>query len=369
MNRLAKCFVALSMLCPLLLSAQGAPNQGGGSKISVPVALAKMANEVEIYRYTGQIIPISTVSIVSRISADLKEVGFKEGDFVKEGQLLYTFDDTRYAATLKSDQSKIAEYEAKLIYAKNDYERTNELFKKGVSTKDEMESALSQYKSYQASLLGAQAAVILAEDDFKHCKIYSPISGAIGLTNYTEGNYITPSSGVLATIVQLDPIRLKFSMSSRDFLKNFKDLKGLKENCTVRIKLADGTFYEDEGEIEFVNNEAVRTTDTILVFARFKNPNTRLLPNNTVAVYLQNKNGKQKVSIPATALMHDDESSYVFVLDENDVPTRRNVVLGRTVGDVQFIDSGLEAGDRVVSDGPHKIIEKVKVNVVEQGEK
>ena len=360
MNRL-KVFLLLLLAASPILSAQ----ESQGAKISVPVAEAKLANEIEVYRYTGQIIPISTVNIVSRISADLMQVGFKEGDYVKEGQLLYTFDDTRYAATLKSDQAKIAEYEAKLIYAKNDYERTNELFKKGVSTKDEMESALSQYKYYQASLWGAQADIILAEDDLKHCKIYSPISGAIGLTNYTEGNYITPSSGVLATIVQLDPIRLKFSMSSRDFLKNFTDIKGLMSNCTVKIKLADGTFYEDEGEIEFVNNEAVRTTDTILVFAKFKNPNSRLLPNNTVAVYLQNKKEKQKVSIPATALMHDEESSYVYVLDKDNIPSRRNVVLGRTIGDVQFIDSGLAVGDRVVSDGPHKIIENVKVNVVE----
>ena len=330
--------------------------------INVPTAVAAMANELRIYRYTGQIIPISLVNITSRISADLKEVGFKAGDYVKEGQLLYTFDSTRYEAILKSDNAKIAEYEAKLMYAKRDYERTNELLKKGVATKDETESAQSQYKSYQAALLGAQADVILAEDDYFHCKIFSPISGVIGLTNYTEGNYITPNSGVLATIVQLDPIRLRFSMSTRDFLKNFTDIEGLKKNCSVKIKLSDGTFYPEEGEIEFVNNEAVKSTDTILVFARFKNPKSILLPGNTVAVYLQHKGENHKVSIPVTALLHDDESSYVYVVDSNNIPKRRNVVLGRTIGGVQFIDSGLSEGERIVSDGPHKVIENVKIN-------
>ena len=277
---------------------------------------------------------------------------------------MYEFEDTRYAAALKSAQSKIAEYEAKLIYAKNDYNRTNELFEKGVSTKDEMESALSQYKSYQASLLGAQADVILAEDDYRHCKIYSPISGMIGLTNYTEGNYITPSSGVLATIIQLDPIRLRFSMSSRDFLKNFNNVNGLKKNCSVKIKLADGTFYEREGQIEFINNEAVSETDTILVFARFDNPQFRLLPNNTVAVYLQNKQDTQKIAIPVTAPMHDDESSFVYVLDENNIPKRRNIVLGRAIGGVQFVESGLSEGERIVGDGAHKVVENVKIGIV-----
>ncbi len=137
---------------------------------------------------------------------------------------------------MKMDQAKIAEYEAKLIYAKNDYERIDQLYKKGVSTKDEMESALSQYNSYQASLLGAKAEFILSEDDYKHCRIYSPISGVIGLTNYTEGNYITPSSGILVTIIQLDPIRVKFSMSTRDFLNNFSDIEGLKKKLHRKDK-------------------------------------------------------------------------------------------------------------------------------------
>ena len=282
---------------------------------------------------------------------------------MESGQLLYTFDDTRYEATLKMDRAKIAEYEAKLLYAKNDYERTNELFKKGVSTQDEMESALSQYKSYQAALLGAQAELILSEDDYRHCRIYSPISGVIGLTNYTEGNYITPNSGVLVSIVQLNPIRIKFSMSTRDFLNKFSDIEGLKANCSVRLRLADNTFYEEDGEIEFVNNEAVKTTDTIQVFAKFKNEKSRLLPNNTVAVYLRNKNGSKKVSVPSTALMYDDTSAYVYVLDSNDSPHRRDVVLGRSQGARQFINSGVKAGERVVSDGVHKVIEKVKVDV------
>ena len=354
---------AMALVCVLVFCGACFAAPAGGAKICVPVAKAGRAGEPETFRYTAQVIPIATVNITSRISADLVSVGFKEGEHVEKGRLLYTFDDTRYVAMYKSDKAKIEEYEAKLIYAKNDYERTNELFKKGVSTKDEMESSMSQYKSYQASLLGAEADLILSEDDLKHCKIYSPISGAIGLTNYTEGNYITPSSGILATIVQLDPIRVKFSMSSRDFLENFSDLETLRKSCSVKIKLADDTFYDEEGEIEFINNEAVKSTDTVPIFARFKNPNAKLLPNNTVAVYLKRKDDKSKVCVPISALLHDEESSYVYVVDENDIPHRRNVVLGRAAGGVQFLNSGVSEGERVVSDGPHKVVENVKIEV------
>lgn len=134
------------------------------------------------------------------------------------------------------------------------------------------------------------------------------------------------------TIIQLDPIRVKFSMSTRDFLNNFSDIEGLKKNCTVKIKMADNSFFDEEGSIEFVNNEAVKTTDTIQFFAKFKNSKSRLLPNNTVAVYLGNKKGVEKVVIPSTALMYDEDSPYVFVFDDNNVPKRRNVSLGRMDG-------------------------------------
>ena len=224
------------LVSPLLAAPQQSPSEAGAPRISVPVCNATTEYELAEYRYTGRVVPISSVDITSRISADLTKIGFKDGDFVKKGQLLYVFDDTRYDATMKMDQAKIAEYEAKLIYAKNDYERIDQLYKKGVSTKDEMESALSQYKSYQASLLGAKAEFILSEDDYNHCRIYSPISGVIGLTNYTEGNYITPSSGILVTIIQLDPIRVKFSMSTRDFLNNFSDIEGLKKKLHCKDK-------------------------------------------------------------------------------------------------------------------------------------
>lgn len=356
--------IAAFLVSPLSAAPQQSPSEAGAPRIPVPVCNATTEYELAEYRYTGRVVPISSVDITSRISADLTKIGFKDGDFVKKGQLLYVFDDTRYDATMKMDQAKIAEYEAKLIYAKNDYERIDQLYKKGVSTKDEMESALSQYKSYQASLLGAKAEFILSEDDYNHCRIYSPISGVIGLTNYTEGNYITPSSGILVTIIQLDPIRVKFSMSTRDFLNNFSDIEGLKKNCTVKIKMADNSFFDEEGSIEFVNNEAVKTTDTIQVFAKFKNSKSRLLPNNTVAVYLGNKKGVEKVVIPSTALMYDEDSPYVFVLDDNNVPKRRNVSLGRMDGGRQFVNSGLKAGERVVSDGVHKVIENVKVDIV-----
>lgn len=96
--------------------------------------------------------------------------------------------------------------------------------------------------------------------------------------------------------------------------------------------MADNSFFDEEGSIEFVNNEAVKTTDTIQFFAKFKNSKSRLLPNNTVAVYLGNKKGVEKVVIPSTALMYDEDSPYVFVFDDNNVPKRRNVSLGRMDG-------------------------------------
>ena len=147
--------------------------------------------------------------------------------------------------------------------------------------------------------------------------------------------------------------------TSKVILIAIKKEQELKEHSSD----VDAFLFVIEGEIEFINNEAVKSTDTVPIFAKFKNPKAKLLPNNTVAVYMRRKDDKSKVCVPISALLHDEESSYVYVVDENDIPHRRNVVLGRASGGVQFINSGLSEGERVVSDGPHKVVENVKIEV------
>ena len=273
-----------------------------------------------------------------------------------EGQMLYQFDDVRYAAAVKIAKAQLAEVKARLVYAESNYNRTNDLYMKNAASKDSMETTRSTLDAYRAELLAAEASLVTAQDDLNHTKIYAPISGRIGATNYTVGNYLTPSSGVLATIIQNRPIRVVFSMSNRDYANMFGGKEeNLKREALIRIRLANGDYFDENGTVEFINNEANQRTDTIQVYSRFENRAGKLIPNNAVTVELSHKAGKPVVAVLPSAVMHDTDSAYVYVVKDNKIE-RRNVELGRATGTAQLITRGLAECELVVTDGTHKVL-------------
>ena len=349
------------------ISSSAAPS-GGVAKQLVASGIVQEVENMEVRRYTGQVISPATVALTARVSGELLEVGFKEGDFVKKGQLLYRLDNVRYVAAVRGAEAKIEEYKARVLYAKNNFERTNTLFEKQVSTQDEMESARAEYQASEAALLAAQADLILAQDDLKNTRIVAPIDGRIGVNNYTVGNYIAQSSGTLAEIVQLDPVRVKFSLSNRDLLTNFGDEAGLRADSEIHVKMADGREYEVSGTIEFVDNSVNRRTDSVQVFVLFGNARHRLIPGSTLTVLVARKSGGAKfAAVVPSAVMHDSQGAYVYVLDAENTVARRDIVLGGTdgKGHFQLVKEGLKPGERVIVDGTHKALPGAQVNVAE----
>lgn len=358
MKKLILILAAFSLLVPAY--AQG---RGGGQSVKQKVKVGKVfeTQNIETRRVVGFVTTVSRVELTTRISADLEKVGFKDGDHVEKGQMLYQFDDVRYAAAVKNAEAKLAEVKARLIYAEKNYDRTNELYKKDAASKDAMETTLSSLAACRAELLAAEANLVTAQDDLKHTRIYAPISGRIGATNYTVGNYLTPSSGVLATIIQSQPIRVVFSMSNRDYANMFGGREdNLKKEARIRIRLANGSYFDEDGAVEFINNEANQRTDSIQIYSRFENKARRLIPNNAVTVELSHKVGKLVPAVLPSAVMHDAESAYVYVVKDNKVE-RRNVELGRSTAEAQLTLRGLEKGDLVVTDGTHKVLPGMEI--------
>ncbi len=352
MKKLILMIAALSLLSPAYAQGKG----GGQVKQKVKVGKVFKAQNIESRKVVGFVKDISRVDLTTRISADLVKVGFRDGDFVKQGQMLYQFDDVRYAAAVKNAKAQLAEVKARLVYAESNYNRTNDLYMKNAASKDSMETTRSTLDAYRAELLAAEASLVTAQDDLNHTKIYAPISGRIGATNYTVGNYLTPSSGVLATIIQNRPIRVVFSMSNRDYANMFGGKEeNLKREALIRIRLANGDYFDENGTVEFINNEANQRTDTIQVYSRFENRAGKLIPNNAVTVELSHKAGKPVVAVLPSAVMHDTDSAYVYVVKDNKIE-RRNVELGRATGTSQLITKGLSEGELVVTDGTHKVL-------------
>ena len=340
-------------LCMFLLAAS----------LSLPVVEVAERPDREASVYPGKVTPIARVDVVPQVSGEILEVLFENGADVKEGDVLYRLDSVKYEAAVKNAESKLAECKANAHYAELSYERHKKLLDSRAVSLDAVDNALSQRDSSRAALAAAQAELVAAKDDLKHCMIVAPITGKIGSTAKTKGNYVSAGSLTLVTIVQLSPIRVKFSVSNRVLLDAMgSDAMLTADDLTLKLTLANGSAYQGaDGRIEYLDNLSDELTDTLTIYSIFGNEDSRLLPGGIVTVEISAKNGVMRPAIPPTAVLQDTQGPYVWVLDSNGVAQRRTIARGRLDGDWLFVEKGLSVGERIVADGAHRVTRGMKI--------
>ena len=361
MNK-AKISLFVFLTCAGLMAAEAPQAQ----KVYVSVGTVGTTENVTQHRYTGRVVSPARVDLIARISGELKEIGFEEGTFVEEGQVMYKLDDVPYKAAVMSAEAQLAEVKAKAEYAQQTYNRVQDLYNKQVTSKDAFDNAKSALAVANAAVQAAEAALLTAQENLSYTVITSPIAGKVGTTSKTKGNYITPSSGVLASVIQQDPLRVRFAISNKDFLQDYGSEKELKDKAEVTVKLGDGSLYPLTGKVTITENQSNEATDTMILYAVFANPDQKLSPGATVSVLLTKNESVIYPCVLPSAVMHDGTSSYVYVLDEKNIPSRRNVKEGVQKGDKQIILEGLKAGEKVVTDGMLKVVPGTEVVPVEE---
>ena len=324
--------------------------------VTLPVADVTEIADHRASTYPGRVTPIALVNVVPQVSGEILEVCFANGQTVKAGDILYRLDPVKYEAAVKNAESKLAECKAKARYAELSYERHKKLLETRAVSLDDVDNALSQRDSSRAALAAAQAELVAARDDLKHCTITAPIAGKLGSTVKTAGNYVTSGSLTLVTIVQLSPIRVKFSVSNREIL-DISDSEGRRrrEDVSVALTLSNGSLYGDDGRVEYADNLADELTDTMTVYALFANDDLKLGPGGTVAVTIASKRGVMRPAIPPTAVLQDTQGPYVWAVGEGGRVERRTIARGDVSGDWMFVEKGLKAGEKIVADGAHKV--------------
>lgn len=326
---------------------------------SVVVADVVEIGEVGLRKYVGYIDAIEEVTLIARVSGFLESLTFQEGEIVKKGQPLIQIEDTAYQAQKKSAEAKVAQINAELTYAKTNYERQAGLAKREIISEHELEEATRLLHFRQAGLAEAEATLINAENDLSYTKIVAPITGRIGKATYSAGNYVTLSSNKLASIVQVAPIYVRFSMSESDYLSIFGTPEVAKERAVIRIQTADKLMYPEKGKIALVDNKIDSNTGTIMIWATFENKDMKLNPGGFATVFLSKESTQteKKPAVKISAIQTDETgSNFVFVLNENNQALKRPVKVGEIVDNMQIILEGLKAGERVVVDGVHKIM-------------
>ena len=392
-------FLVLLAGCSSNGVSAGSPTPGGGGKGGkkgfgggdVPVTVAMVSQKdvpVEV-NVIGNVEAYSTISVKAQVGGELTNVYFREGDFVKKGDLLFTIDQRPYEAALNQavantarDQAALSQAQAQLArdsanlrYQQNQANRYQELFKGGIISKDQSEQlsatadATTQavaadkaaIESAQAQLVAGKAAVDQARVQMSYTSIRSPIDGRTGNLNVKQGNLVSANSVELMTITQVEPIYVTFSVpeASLGDVKRFMAERSLQ----VRAKTQDEDAVEEVGNLTFVDNSVDTTTGTIKLKGTFKNTDRKLWPGQFVRVTLRLSTRPHATVVPNQAIQTGQNGTFVYVVKPNRSVEVRPVTASLRVDQDMVVDSGLEPGETVVTEGQLRLAPDSRVVV------
>lgn len=316
--------------------------------------------------YIGRIEAIEDTNITAQVSGYLQARHFKEGQVVEKGDLLYTIEPSSFEAQLASAKAAVAQANAALKKAQLDHVRGNELLPRGSISQSEFDALTAALHGGRAELEAAKAKLKLAEVNLSYTQIRAPFSGRISDSKVSSGDLVSPSTGILATLVSLDPINTAFSVSERERIALGMDkIKGdgttQATGVEVLLELENGEQYPYLGQLNYLGNRINLSTGTIDMRAVVPNPEQRLLPGQHIKINLRESVAKNVIVIPRRAVQTDLEGDFVMVMSANNIAERRNVDLGAQVEQGISINQGLEPNDVVITQGLQRVRNGVEV--------
>ena len=317
--------------------------------------------------YVAHVEAMQEVELQPQVDGYIKQIFFKEGDLVKEGQLLYQLDDERYQAVVNQRKADLEAAEAEARRTERYWERMKSADARGI-TQLERDNAEAGAESARAAVLQAKANLVVAEYDCKKAKVVAPIAGQIGKSSAYVGDYVSPSKGALARIVQIDPIRVSFPLTDREYVAwRGAQAAGNPIDYRTRVQLPDGSIYAHEGAFDYDDNEMSLKTATILMRLKFANPDRLLVPNGYVTVYSDLARPPMYPTVSESAIVDLAGGNLgVYVIDEKtSTVSVRNVERLSVYDGLAPIAKGLASGEKVVVSGTRKLYPGCKVRVVE----
>ena len=299
--------------------------------------------------YVGRFAPSQTVEIRPRVSGSVTAIHFRDGDYVKAGQLLFTIDQRPFLAALAEAKASTASARSALLLAQNDYSRVQRLTGDEAVSASEVDSLRSRLQAAQAALAGAQARERQRALDVEFTQVRAPISGRVSDRRVDIGNLVSAGEGtgatLLTTVNKLDPIYFNFDASEALYLKSQRD-KGA--GGAVEVRLQDEADYRHKGRLDFTDNGLDPRSGTIRVRAVFDNADMFLTPGMFGNMRLANGGKVNALLVPDEAIQSDQARKTVLVVGRDDSVAARPVELGPVVDGLRIIRSGLTPGDRVI---------------------
>ena len=343
-------------------AAGGEPGSGkakgkgrGGGTLTVRATKAIVKPMPVLIEAVGTVEPEHTVQVRAQVNGVLKAVDFREGDKVKAGQVLFQIDPATYQAQYNQVLAQLERDKAQLENARAQQQRLEPLLKREFITRQEYDVAVTSAKSLEATVAADEAAAEQAHIQLSYARITAPISGRTGTLSVKPGNLVQGASGnaPLVTINTMDPILVSFSVPERQL----DEIRKYQNDRQMRIEILPDRNAPPvaEGKLVFVDNTVTLQTGTVLLKTRVPNANEVIWPGQFVSVRIVLTIEPEAVVVPEAAVQPGQDSSFVYVVDENNKVKVQPVKIARQIGAEVVIASGIKAGDRVITEIPQAL--------------
>jgi len=362
------CLLAVLLAVWSGLGPTPARAQAPGGPPSVGVVRVQQQPITETSEFVGRIQATDRVNLIARVTAFLEERHFTEGAEVTKGDLLYVLEQPPFQADLEARKAAVQQMQAQLQNATITLARAATLLHTPAGQQSTVDDARAAMLSDAAQVLAAQAQQKQSEINLGYTEIHAPISGKIGRTAVTIGNVVSPSTGTLASIVSQDPMYVVFPVAVRVMLelRHRTADKGGFRAVVIRVRLPDGTLYDQKGTLDFEDNTVAPTTDTVILRGSIANPplgrdasggftERELVDGEFVTVLLEGAEPVELLAVPRAAVLSDQQGDYVYTVGADNKVQRARVQLGQSTPTTAAVLSGLTEGQMVVLDGIQRV--------------
>jgi RND family efflux transporter MFP subunit len=376
LTRRGAALAAVAMLCVIGCSKEQPAKAAKNPRVVVTQPVS--GTVIDYQDFTGRLDAIPTVDIRARVTGYVTDAPFKEGDFVKKGQLLYQIDKRPYEADLNQSQANLNLAIADRNLQEKNAERIKKALSSNSASREEYETVLATFEKSAASVSAAQAATDKAKLYLDYTAVTAPVTGRVSRRFVDPGNLVNADNSLLTTIVAEDPIYAYFDVDERTYL----DLLGLIApgqkswseglKLPVMVRLANEAEFERAGVVDFVDNRVTATTGTVRMRGKFSNEKGRLTPGLFVRIRLPLGNAYKTLLIPDEAVQSDQERKYVWVVNAQNKVEYRSVQLGQAIQKLRVIrkpekgkegKEGVAEGEHVIVSGMQRVRNGVEVEV------
>ncbi len=346
-----------------MLFGCGSKSQQAAAGTQVKAITAIQQDTPLSFEYAGEVAGTNEVKVQARVSGSIVAKYIHGGEQVSAGQALYKIDDGNYVSALNQAKAALAQSQAQLSNAQEDLSRYAQLVDSAAISDQQYTNQQQTVAAYQAAVEANSAQVANAQKNYDDTVVCAPIAGRLDVNDVATGTYAAAGNTALVSLGAVNPVYIQFSISENEYLKFNQIFNGNFIGKEVNAKLSDGSDYPITGKIVQIDRSMPNSSGTLTVKALFDNPDTLLLPGMFAKVKLTGETVKDAVLVPQRAVQQLLDKSFVMVVGDDDKSVSRVVKLGPKIGSYYIIESGIDAGDKVVVEGLTKLREGVPLNV------